>query len=108
MPGSNLCSMKRTAPWKLSVPITEIIPFRARKTRTARVIGIGALVYADLSQNRDSDYVFHFDKMLAMNGNTATYIRRIRPNPLDFLQRECRSANPASQARPPAERVTCP
>ena len=39
---------------------------------TARRIGIGALVYADLSQNRDSDYVFSFDKMLAMNGNTAT------------------------------------
>lgn len=42
---------------------------------TARRIGIGALVYADLSQNRDSDYVFSFDKMLAMNGNTATYMQ---------------------------------
>ena len=42
---------------------------------TARRVGIGALVYADLSQNRDSDYVFSFDKMLAMNGNTATYMQ---------------------------------
>ena len=47
----------------------------AERLETARVIGIGALVYADLSQNRDSDYVFSFDKMLAMNGNTATYMQ---------------------------------
>jgi arginyl-tRNA synthetase len=42
---------------------------------TAKRIGIGALVYADLSQNRESDYVFSYDKMLAMNGNTATYLQ---------------------------------
>lgn len=42
---------------------------------TARRVGIGALVYADLSQNRESDYVFSYDKMLAMNGNTATYMQ---------------------------------
>ena len=42
---------------------------------TARRIGIGALIYADLSQNRESDYVFSYDKMLAMNGNTATYLQ---------------------------------
>jgi len=44
-------------------------------TETARRIGIGALIYADLSQNRESDYVFSYDKMLAMNGNTATYLQ---------------------------------
>ncbi len=31
--------------------------------------------YADLSQNRTSDYVFNWDKMLAMDGNTATYMQ---------------------------------
>lgn len=41
----------------------------------AERIGIAALKYADLSQNRDSDYVFSYDKMLAMNGNTATYMQ---------------------------------
>ena len=45
------------------------------EVETARRIGLGALVYADLSQNRESDYVFSFDKMLAMNGNTATYMQ---------------------------------
>ena len=38
-------------------------------------MGIAALKYADLSQNRTSDYVFSYDKMLAMNGNTATYMQ---------------------------------
>ena len=42
---------------------------------TARRIGIGAIIYADLSQNRESDYVFSYDKMLAMTGNTATYMQ---------------------------------
>ncbi len=39
------------------------------------MVGIGAVKYADLSQNRTSDYVFDWDKMLAMNGNTATYMQ---------------------------------
>lgn len=41
----------------------------------AETIGIAALKYADLSQNRESDYVFSYDKMLALNGNTATYMQ---------------------------------
>ncbi len=39
-----------------------------------RVIGIGALKYADLSQNRVSDYIFSWDKMLAFQGNSAPYL----------------------------------
>lgn len=38
-------------------------------------VGYGAVKYADLSQNRESDYVFNWDKMLAMDGNTATYMQ---------------------------------
>jgi arginyl-tRNA synthetase len=45
------------------------------RARIAQIVGIGALKYADLSQNRTSDYVFSYDKMLAMNGNTATYMQ---------------------------------
>jgi arginyl-tRNA synthetase len=41
----------------------------------AETVGIGALKYADLSQNRSSDYEFDYEKMLAMNGNTATYMQ---------------------------------
>jgi arginyl-tRNA synthetase len=45
------------------------------RARVAETVGIAALKYADLSQNRTSDYVFSYDKMLAMNGNTATYMQ---------------------------------
>ena len=38
--------------------------------RVAEVVGLGAIKYADLSQNRISDYVFDWQKMMAMNGNT--------------------------------------
>ena len=45
------------------------------RARVAEVVGLGAIKYADLSQNRLSDYVFDWQKMLAMNGNTATYLQ---------------------------------
>ncbi|MDE5096497.1 MAG: arginine--tRNA ligase, partial [Trichodesmium sp. St11_bin5] len=40
----------------------------------AQVVGLSAVKYADLSQNRKSNYVFSFDKMLALQGNTAPYL----------------------------------
>ena len=47
----------------------------AERREIARVVGIGAVKYADLSPNRQSDYVFSWDKMLALNGNTAPYLQ---------------------------------
>ncbi len=41
----------------------------------ARVIGIGSLKYADLSINRQSNYIFDWDKMLSLDGNTALYMQ---------------------------------
>ena len=41
----------------------------------AKIIGIGAVKYADLSQYRMTDYVFSWDKMLALHGNTAPYLQ---------------------------------
>ena len=46
-----------------------------KKERIAKAVGIGAVKYADYSNNRTSDYVFSFDKMLAMEGNTAPYMQ---------------------------------
>jgi arginyl-tRNA synthetase len=43
--------------------------------QVVEAVGLGAVKYADLSQNRTSDYVFDWDKMLAMDGNTATYMQ---------------------------------
>ena len=56
---------------------TEKNPELSETTRReiARVVGIGAVKYADLLPNRQSDYVFSWDKMLALNGNTAPYLQ---------------------------------
>ncbi|WP_110970337.1 arginine--tRNA ligase [Pseudomonas huaxiensis] len=40
----------------------------------AKVVGIGAVKYADLSKHRTSDYSFNFDLMLNFEGNTAPYL----------------------------------
>lgn len=44
------------------------------KTAISEVIGIGAVKYAELSQHRMTDYKFSWDKMLALQGNTAPYL----------------------------------
>ncbi len=46
----------------------------AERREIARTVGIGAVQYADLCQNRSSNYVFSWDKMLALDGNTAPYL----------------------------------
>jgi arginyl-tRNA synthetase len=45
-----------------------------QKMDIAQKVGVGAVKYADLSQNRTSDYIFSYEKMLAMEGNTAPYL----------------------------------
>ena len=47
----------------------------AQRREIARVVGLGAVKYADLLPNRQSDYVFSWDKMLALQGNTAPYLQ---------------------------------
>jgi arginyl-tRNA synthetase len=42
---------------------------------TARQVGIGAVKYADLSVGHDTEYVFDFDRMLALSGNTGPYVQ---------------------------------
>ena len=44
------------------------------QTHVAEVVGLGAIKYADLAQNRTSDYLFSWEKMLALEGNTAPYL----------------------------------
>ena len=46
-----------------------------QKNQIAQAVGIGAVKYADYSNNRNSDFIFSFDKMLAMEGNTAPYMQ---------------------------------
>ncbi len=62
------------------VRATEADPEKRRGFTEAEIldvagaVGIGAVKYADLSQNRSTDYVFSWDRMLAMEGNTAPYL----------------------------------
>ncbi|WP_373653688.1 arginine--tRNA ligase [Schlesneria sp. DSM 10557] len=45
----------------------------AERANVAVLVGMGAIIYVDLHHNRDSDYVFSWEKMLATTGDTATY-----------------------------------
>lgn len=47
----------------------------SEKAEISRMIGLGAVKYADLSQYRMTDYVFSWEKMLAFQGNTAPYLQ---------------------------------
>src|SRR5262249_42618854 len=47
----------------------------ALRQEIAEAVGIGALKYGDLSVARDSGYVFDFDRMLALTGNTGPYLQ---------------------------------
>jgi arginyl-tRNA synthetase len=51
-------------------PLTE-----TQKQEIAHTVGIGAVKYADLAQNRTSDYIFSWEKMLSLDGNTAPYMQ---------------------------------
>lgn len=46
-----------------------------QRAAVARMIGIGALKYADLSNDRIKDYIFDWDRMLAFDGNTGPYLQ---------------------------------
>ena len=45
------------------------------KARVAKAVGVGAIKFAELSQNRMSDYIFDWDKMLSLSGDTAPYLQ---------------------------------
>jgi len=82
-----------------------------QRANVAETVGIAALKYADLSQNRTSDYVFSYDKMLAMNGNTATYMQYAYARVRSIFARggvdieALRSAKPSITFSDPAERA---
>src|SRR5437764_8552023 len=78
--------------WGENVPLRELLEEACRRARKiideknpdrseeekndiAEKIGIGAVKYADLSQYRTTDYIFSWDKMLSLHGNTAPYLQ---------------------------------
>jgi len=64
---------------------------------TARLIGLGAVKYAELSQNRLTDYVFSWDKLLAFEGNTAPYLQNAYVRIRSIFRKAGESADPAAK-----------
>jgi arginyl-tRNA synthetase len=68
------------------------------RERVARAVGIGALKYADLSSDREKDYVFSWDRMLAMDGNTAVYLQYANARIRSLLRRAAEAGEGAAGA----------
>ncbi len=81
------------------------------RKQVALGVGIGAIKYADLAHNRTSDYVFSYDKMLAMQGNTAAYMQYSYARVRSIFAKgnvdlnELRSSGAKIQINQPAERA---
>ena len=72
-----LIALLREAIERAEAVVTEKNPSLDAATRAdvARQVGVGAVKYADLSNDRAKDYVFDLDRMLAMDGNTGPYLQ---------------------------------
>jgi len=71
------------------------------RRRVAEAVGMGAVKYADLSQNRLSDYVFDWKKMLAMNGNTGAYLQYAYARIQSIFRKGGLTPEATRAARPP-------
>jgi arginyl-tRNA synthetase len=81
----------------------------ATRARIAAAVGIGAVKYADLSNDRIKDYVFDWDRMLALDGNTAPYLMYAHTRIHSILRRSGITAGDAGagaiRVAEPAERA---
>ena len=81
------------------------------RANIAVIVGMGAIIYADLHHNRDSDYVFSWEKMLATTGDTATYVQYAYARVCGILRKggvnavELRAANHPILLTTPTERT---
>jgi arginyl-tRNA synthetase len=71
---SDLLDEAEQRAFKVVSELRPELPEPQRK-EIARVVGLGAIKYADLLPNRQSDYVFSWEKMLALNGNSGPYLQ---------------------------------
>ena len=73
----------------------------------ARAIGIGAVKYADLATDREKDYTFSFERMLALEGNTSVYLQYANARTQSVLRKAGEDVPDAPQytVREPAERA---
>lgn len=92
--------------------VAEKNPDLDEQTRlaVARAVGLGAIKYADLSNDRIKDYVFDWDRMLAFEGNTAPYLQYAHARIRSILRKaESAGHAPGTQITitEPAERALC-
>ena len=79
---------------------SDHLPEEERR-RISEVVGLGAIKYADLSQNRLSDYVFDMARMVALQGNTATYLQYAYARIRSIFRRGGVTPEAIRRARPP-------
>jgi arginyl-tRNA synthetase len=91
---------------KILAARTEALPPEEAES-TARLIGLGAVKYAELSQNRLTDYVFSWDKLLAFEGNTAPYLQNAYVRIRSIFRKAGETPDPATPIliTAPAERT---
>ncbi|RJQ78797.1 arginine--tRNA ligase [Pseudonocardiaceae bacterium YIM PH 21723] len=75
------------------------------QAEVARAVGIGAVKYADLSTDREKDYVFDWDKMLATEGNTSVYLQYANARILSVLRKAEREPGDEILVEQAAERA---
>jgi len=71
----------------------------SEKNAIAKIIGIGAVKYADLSQYRMTDYIFSFDRMLSLQGNTAPYLQNAYVRIRSIMRRMGEKFSPPAAVR---------
>jgi arginyl-tRNA synthetase len=72
---AKLIDLLNEAVARAAAQVRERDPDLVEVEPVARAIGIGAIKYADLSTDRQKDYVFDYDRMLSFKGNTGPYLQ---------------------------------
>ena len=75
----------------------------ATRAGVARAVGVGAVKYADLSNDRAKDYVFDLDRMLAMDGNTGPYLQYAHVRARSIARRAAAESSPGATSGPTPE-----
>jgi arginyl-tRNA synthetase len=78
-----------------------------QRAEVARAVGVGAIKYGDLSSDRVKDYVFSWQRMLAMDGNTAPYLQYAYTRIRSIFRKAGEAADPEATViiEHPAERA---
>ena len=79
--------------------IDEKNPSLAGKDAVARMVGVGAVVFADLSTQREKDVDFEWERMLSFEGDTGPYVQYAHARTASILRRAPEGLPPADPRR---------